>query len=101
MAQEQEGAADWGAASAPAMRSGGYLPAHGQPEALVTAERLPGGVRTSGVGAWGGVGDATSAKKATRFRTFTLTCLRTAVTEKGARRAESLSPGLMVVLEDC
>ncbi|CAM9753618.1 unnamed protein product [Ectocarpus sp. 4 AP-2014] len=33
-----------------------------------------------------------------RFRTFTVVCARTAVTEKGAKAAELMSPGLMVVL---
>lgn len=52
----------------------------------------------------GGGGDgsivSTSGGYHGRFRTFTVVCANTAVTEKGARVAEALSPGLLVVLED-
>ncbi|CAM9304574.1 unnamed protein product [Laminaria digitata] len=57
----------------------------------------------SGGGGLGGDGDGSSASSSggcLRFRTFTVTCAKTAVTEHGARVAEALSPGLLVVLEE-
>lgn len=64
-----------------------------------------GGIVGGGGGGGGRGGGWNSAStvegmRPPRFRTFTLTCARTAVTEKGARAAESMSPGLMVVRED-
>lgn len=41
-----------------------------------------------------------SIEGAPRFRTFTLVCANTSVTEKGARCAEAIAPGLWVVLVD-
>lgn len=55
----------------------------------------------TGWGSGGGGGSrASGSREYLRFCTFTVTCAKTAVTEKGARVAEALSPGLMVVLED-
>lgn len=45
-------------------------------------------------------GPASGVEQVTRFRTFTLVCARTAVTDQGARVAEALAPGLLVVLEE-
>jgi len=42
----------------------------------------------------------TVAGSACRFRTITVVCASTAVTEKGARIAEAASPGLLVLFEN-
>lgn len=98
MAQD-EGEANWGAASAPSR--GLHPPSHVQAGALGTGERWLGNVRTSGAGVRGRDDvEEVSVEQAVHFRAFTLTCARTAVTEKGARTAEVMSPGLLVVLED-
>lgn len=44
-----------------------------------------------------GRNDLSKVKASPRFRMFKLICSQTAVTEKGARTAEALSPGLLVV----
>lgn len=86
MAQD-EGEANWGAASTPA--SGVGPPPH--------VQRWPRDVPTSGTGVQG---REVSVEQIVHFRAFTLTCAHTGVTEKGARTAEVMSPGLLVVLED-
>lgn len=86
--QVNDGASGWGAASASATNLEQELQA------------LDAGEFNLGSRACGDSGERGSPAEAARFRTFTLTCARTAVTERGARVAESLSPGLLVVLED-
>lgn len=89
-----DGTSGWGAASAPAPRTLVLRDNAGSktPGVRVVA---PGGVR-----AYGGATRPNISGSPHRFRTFTVICARTAVTEKGARVAEALSPGLLVVLED-
>lgn len=86
MAQD-EGEANWGAASAPA--SGLDPPSH--------VHRWPRDVPASGTSVRG---REVSVEQNVYFRAFTLTCAHTGVTEEGARTAEVMSPGLLVVLED-
>lgn len=96
----------WGAASAPTRTSESRNNLTSDPSVvgLLGSDviRTDGGRVAGGGAGRGGAWNGASAVEGppTRFRTFTLSCARTAVTEMGARAAESISPGLMVVLED-
>lgn len=78
----------WGAAGEAGMRSRG---------SLGIARSAGANVDDAAAGAVGLIGDAGHVP---RFRTFTVSCAHTAVTKKGAREAESIAPGLLVLLEE-
>lgn len=94
--QQEEGSSGWGAAAAAAT---GNSVAR---EATAGSGTPGAGVSVSGEHHRTGLGGraASGARCPGRFRTFTVVCARTAVTEKGARAAEAISPGLLVVLEE-
>lgn len=85
-AEPVDGTSGWGAASAPTTSA--------------VAFRDAAGIETPGAGLR--VSEASRAGGASpyHFRTFTVVCTLTGVTEKGARVAEAMSPGLMVVVQD-
>ncbi|CAM9357217.1 unnamed protein product [Hapterophycus canaliculatus] len=100
--QQEEGSSGWGAAAA-AARSDAVLRDTGARSGTPGAGLSISGEHRTGSGEHrtGSGGRATSlATYPRRFRTFTVVCARTAVTDKGARAAEAVSPGLLVVLEE-
>lgn len=93
-AEPLDGTSGWGAASAPTSGTVAFRDVAGMeaPEAglRVSGESRVGGGKTSRL----------SGSNYYRFRTFTVVCALTGVTEKGAKVAEAMSPGLMVVFKD-
>lgn len=90
---------DWGAASARDVLPGENL-ALGSHSALGVLgspilEMDANGGRTSGDGNL-----MSDIMNAPRFRTFTVSCAHTAVTAEGAKAAEAIAPGLLVVLDE-
>lgn len=83
----------WGAACAPATNNLAFAGYAGSGPSGSDADLVSGGSRESGEREPSSLG-----RSLHRFRTFTVVCARTAVTEKGAKAAEFMSPGLMVVL---
>ncbi|CAM9091776.1 unnamed protein product [Scytosiphon promiscuus] len=98
--QLEEGSSGWGAAFAasPAMSLTAFQDTAAGSGTPVAGVSVSGEHRMST--GRGGAGAASFARHPRRFRTFTVVCARTAVTEKGAKAAESMSPGLLVVLEE-
>ena len=84
-AEPVDGTSAWGAAWTPTTPTADFTDA-----AVVEAQDA--GLRVSEDSRVGGV--------QSRFRTFTVVCALTGVTEKGARVAELISPGLMVVFSE-
>ena len=97
-AEQRDERSSWGTASVAAntLAVRGHAPMGSLAEELVPVATGWG----SGGGGGGEGSKASSSREHLRFRTFTVTCAKTAVTEKGARAAEALSPGLLVELED-
>lgn len=92
-AEPLDGTSGWGAASAPLTNMVAFRD--------VAAMETPGaGLRVSGSSRVGGDKTSRLSGSPNRFRTFTVVCALTGVTEKGARVAEAMSPGLMVVFRD-
>lgn len=94
-AEPLDSTSGWGAASASASST------------AVAFRDVFAGMETPGAGlsVWetsraGGGGASRLSESPYRFRTFTVVCALTGVTEKGARVAEAMSPGLMVVIKD-
>lgn len=88
-AEPLDGTSGWGAASAPTPNAAEFTG--------VAAVETPGaGLRVSEASRVGGGTPGSHS----RFRTFTVMCALTGVTEKGARVAEAMSPGLMVVFKE-
>lgn len=83
----------WGAAFAPATNNLAFAGRAGSGPSGSDADLVSGASRESGEAEPSSLG-----RSLRRFRTFTVVCARTAVTEKGAKAAESMSPGLMVVV---
>ncbi|CAM9600913.1 unnamed protein product [Ectocarpus fasciculatus] len=81
----------WGAAFAPATNNLAFAGHTGWGPS--TSDLVSGASRESGEKEPSSLG-----RSLHRFRTFTVVCARTAVTEKGAKAAELMSPGLMVVV---
>lgn len=92
-AEHLEGTSGWGAASAPTASTEAFRD--------VAGVEIPGaGLRVSQESR-GGRGETSRhfSGPHCRFRTFTVVCARTGVTEKGAKVAEAMSPGLIVVFQ--
>ncbi len=95
--EQPDGTSWWGAVSA----STADAAAAAASVEVAGLETPAAGLPVSAAGRGGGVRGAPKVGgSSSRFRTFTVVCASTAVTEKGARVAEAASPGLLVLFEN-